>query len=326
MIINVFFIIVGFALLIKGADFLVEGASKIAKKFHIPEIVIGLTVVSIGTSMPELVVSLTSAASGHSDIALGNVIGSNITNMFLILGTCAVIKPLLFKRETRLIENPLTLIVTIIFFVFAISGHGDLMITRPEGIALLVLCVGFIIYNIVMAKKGEKFDLEEGEEIPDDAEENKKIHIFKNILYVIIGIVGLKFGGDLVVEYAVAIAESLHISEKIISLTIIAISTSLPELITSITATAKGETDMAIGNIIGSQIFNILLIIGVSSVMSPIAYSLEYNKDMIFLIIGTVILGLFPFIGEKNKMTRINGSIFVVAYIAYMTSIVIGNM
>ncbi len=324
MVIDIIFIIIGFALLIKGADFLVDGASSIAKRFHIPEIVIGLTIVSVGTSMPELVVSLTSALDGHADIALGNVIGSNMANMFLILGTCAVIKPLIFKRETRLIENPITIFVTILLFSFCLFGNDLHTITRTEGIILFICCIGFIIYNIVMARKGEEFDREDGI-VEVENTNTKSLKIFKSIIYIVIGILGLKFGGDFVVNSAVNIATALNISEKIISLTIIAFSTSLPELITSITATRKGDVDMAIGNIIGSQIFNIVLILGISSIINPISYSLEYNGDMILLIIGTITLGLFPYIGKKNEMTKINGSIFVVTYIAYMFNIVLRN-
>ena len=327
MVINIILIIIGFILLIKGADLLVDGGSFIAKKFHIPELVIGLTIVSIGTSMPELVVSLTSALDGHSDIALGNVIGSNLTNMLLILGLCAVIHPLVFKKETRLIENPLTLIITIIFFAFCLLGVQTNTITQIEGIILLLLCVGFIIYNIIMAKRGEDFDKEEGmEEAPEPKLKGKKRKILKAILFIIFGIIALKFGGDFVVNNAVAIAKVLGISEKVISLTIIAFSTSLPELITSITATRKGDVDMAIGNVIGSNIFNIVLIIGSSAVIHPISYSMGYNKDMILLIAGTIMLGLYPFIGKKNTMTRINGAIFVTIYALYMMNTVLINV
>ena len=163
MLLNIILIIIGFVLLIKGADFLVDGASEIAKKFHIPEIVIGLTIVAIGTSMPELVVSVTSALEGHSDLAIGNVVGSNIANMFCILGICAIIKPLIFKKETRLFEIPFTVFTTILLFFLCINGTDEElnMITRAEGLILLVFCVLFIIYNLIMAKKGEEFDKED---------------------------------------------------------------------------------------------------------------------------------------------------------------------
>ncbi len=318
---NILLITIGFILLVKGADYLVDGASSIAKRFHIPEIIIGLTIVAVGTSMPELVVSVTSALQGHSDIAVGNIIGSNIANMFLILGVCSIIKPLEFKKQSRLIENPLTLCLTILLFFLCNNGGSENahLITKNEGILLLGLCVLYIVYNIIMAKKGEQFDLEAGEKIPENAETSG---ILKSIFNVIIGIIGLKFGGDFVVDGCVAIATAFGISEELISLTIVAVSTSLPELITSITATRKGETDMAIGNILGSQIFNILLIIGTSAFLCPINYATSYNKYMIVLIMGTAMLSLFPFVGEKNKMTRGNGIPFVFIYALYIVSLV----
>lgn len=323
MLLNIIFIIIGFVLLIKGADFLVDGASEIAKKFHIPEIVIGLTIVAIGTSMPELVVSVTSALEGHSDLAIGNVIGSNIANMFLILGVCSIIKPLIFKKETRLFEIPFTIFSTIMLFFLCINGSGEQInrITREEGIILLAFCILFIIYNLIMAKKGEEFDQEENI-LELRTEENKKTPLWESLFGIIVGIIGLKLGGDLVVENSVEIAKILGISEKLISLTIVAFSTSLPELITSIAATRKGETDMAIGNILGSQIFNILLIIGVSAALTPINYSKSYDSNIILLIVGSIMLGLFPFIGKKNEMTRSNGIVFVLTYAIYLVSIV----
>ena len=321
---DILIIIVGFILLVKGADFLVDGASNIAKRFHIPEIVIGLTIVAIGTSMPELVVSVTSALEGHSDIAIGNIIGSNIANMFLILGACSVIKPLEFKRQTRLIENPITVLVTILLFVFCNNGNTENsnIITQIEGIILLTGCLLYIIYNLIMARKGEQFD-NKGGEIKEESEIS--INILKSIIDVILGIIALKFGGDFVVDGCVNIAASFGVSEELISLTIIAVSTSLPELITSITATKKGETDMAIGNILGSQIFNILLILGTSAVLCPINYAVSYNKYMIVLIMGTIMLSLFPFVGEKNKMTRSNGIPFVFIYVLYIVSLVVNR-
>ncbi len=318
---SILLITIGFILLVKGADYLVDGASSIAKRFHIPEIIIGLTIVAVGTSMPELVVSVTSALQGHSDIAVGNIIGSNIANMFLILGVCSIIKPLEFKKQSRLIENPLTLCLTILLFFLCNNGGTENahLITKNEGILLLGLCILYIVYNIIMAKKGEQFDLEAGEKIPENTE---TAGILKSIFNVIIGIIGLKFGGDFVVDGCVAIATAFGISEELISLTIVAVSTSLPELITSITATRKGETDMAIGNILGSQIFNILLIIGTSAFLCPINYATSYNKYMIVLIMGTAMLSLFPFVGEKNKMTRGNGIPFVFIYALYIVSLV----
>lgn len=323
MLLNIIIIIIGFVLLIKGADFLVDGASEIAKRFHIPEIVIGLTIVAIGTSMPELVVSVTSALEGHSDLAIGNVVGSNIANMFLILGVCSIIRPLVFKKETRLFEIPFTVFATILLFFLCINGSGEQIntITREEGIILLVFCILFIIYNLIMAKKGEEFDKED-RILEIRTEENKQVPLWESLFGIVIGIIGLKLGGDLVVNNAVEIAQILGISEKLISLTIVAFSTSLPELITSIAATRKGETDMAIGNILGSQLFNILLIIGVSATLTPINYSKSYDSNIILLTVGSIMLGLFPFVGKKNEMTRSNGIVFVLTYIVYLIGIV----
>ncbi len=218
MIIPILLILLGFAFLIKGADLLVEGSSNIAKKFHIPEIIIGLTIVSMGTSMPELFVSITSAIEGHSDMAMGNVIGSNVCNLLLILGLSTVIMPVKFKRETRLIEIPLCLAFTLIFLVLC---NIEANVTIAEGIVLVVLFAMFIAYTIVMAKKGEKFESKGKEEISETDTSN--ISIVKNLIYVILGIVGLKFGGDFTVDNAVIIAREWGISEQIISLTILAV-------------------------------------------------------------------------------------------------------
>ncbi len=314
MIISVILIILGFILLIKGAEYLVDGSSNIAKKFHIPEIIIGLTIVSIGTSMPELFVSVTSALEGHSDMAIGNVIGSNVCNLLLILGLSSTIKSVKFQRETRLIEIPMCLAITIIFMIFCNTGTG---ISRPESIALLVLFGIFIEYTIFMGIRGEKFDSKDGVE-EEEFEERKNTSILKNIIFVILGIIGLKFGGDLTVDNAVIVAQYFNLSEQIISLTILAIGTSLPELVTSVTAAIKGNSDIAIGNIIGSNIFNMLLIIGVSSVIKPITYNVGYNIDLVILVIATIVLSLFPVIPPKNEMSRFNGIIYLIMYAIYM--------
>lgn len=311
MVIAMVLILVGFVLLIKGADFLVEGASNVAKKFHIPEIIIGLTIISIGTSMPELFVSITSALEGHADMAIGNVLGSNICNLFLILGLSSIIQAITIKRETRLIEIPICLIISIFFMAICNRGND---ISRIEGISFILLFALFILYTIVMAFKGKQFDGEE-EQIE---QEEKKGSVLKDAIAIVLGILALKIGGDLTVNQAVKVAEMFHLSEKIISVTILAIGTSLPELVTSVSAAIKGKSDIAIGNILGSCIFNMLLIIGVSAVINPIEYNVSYNKDVIILIIGTFILSLFPFIPPKNKMSRANGVIYILMYLAYM--------
>ena len=310
MFLSVILIIIGFVLLIVGADVLVDGSNGIAKKFHIPEIIIGLTIVSIGTSMPELFVSITSALDGYSDMAIGNIIGSNLCNLLLILGLSATIKPVLFQKETRLYEIPMCLLVTIVLMYFCNSQGG---ISRLEAVILLVLFCAFIGYTIYMGRKESK------KEIVEIQTEEKKNSILKNIVFVLLGIFSLKFGGDLVVDNAVNVARYFNWSEKLISLTILAIGTSLPELVTSVTAAVKGNSDIAIGNIIGSNIFNILLIIGVSAFITPITYNFSYNFDFSVLILSSIILAIFPFIPPKDKMSRFNGIIYLIIYIVYLT-------
>ena len=315
MITWILLIVLGFILLIKGADLLVDGASNIAKKFHIPEIIIGLTIVSIGTSLPELFVSITSAIDGYPDMAIGNVIGSNISNLLLILGLAAIIKAVSFKKETRLIEIPICLVISVVFMMLANLGQD---ITRIDAGVLLVLFIAFIIYTIIMAVKGKEFEEEKNVE-----ETNEKANeaTIKNIIYIILGIVLLKIGGDLTVDNAVNVAKFFNLSEKLIAVTILAVGTSLPELVTSVSAAIKGKSDIAIGNILGSNIFNMLLIIGVSALIKPIIYNVSYNLDMIFVILATLVLALFPIIPPKNKMTRGNGIVYVFLYIVYLVTI-----
>lgn len=310
MIINVLLIIVGFILLIKGADFLVDGASNAAKKFRIPEIVIGLTIVSIGTSMPELFVSITSALEGYPDMSIGNAVGSNIANLLLILGLTAAITPIPFKKATIKYEIPICLGATILLFVLA---NSDKTITRMESIILLVSFALFIAYTMVLAKK------EKGK--------NKKVKstttVVTDIFFMILGIAGLKFGGDLTVDNAVEVAKTLGLSEKIISVTILAVGTSLPELVTSMSAAKKGESDLAIGNIIGSNIFNILLIIGVAAFIKPISYNVSYNHDLIILFASVILLLIFSYTKPKGKMSRSNGMLYFIGYLLYLAMLFI---
>lgn len=311
MIENIILLVIGFFLLVKGADFLVSGASSVAKKFHIPSLVIGLTIVAVGTSMPELVVSTFSALEGHSDISMGNVVGSNMVNLLFILGLCAAIKPLEFKKQTKFIENFIAIFATIILFVFSYNN----VVSRVEGTILIACCLAFIAYNIFMAIKHKGEENEESEEI-------KVMPVWKSCIYIVLGIVALKFGGDFVVEGASAVATMMGISERIIGLTIVAFSTSLPELITSVTATRRGEVDLGIGNVLGSQIFNIFLIIGLSAIITPITYETSYNFDLTLLLISSILFAIFPFVGEKDKMTRTEGIVFMVIYIYYLIHLV----
>lgn len=313
MLVSVLLIIFGFILLIKGADFLVDGASNLAKKCNIPDIIIGLTIVSIGTSMPELFVSSTSAINGSSDMAIGNIIGSNLCNLLMILGISALIKPVKFQKETRLIEIPICLIVTIIFAIFC-NTSGT--ITRIEALILIFLFALFIIYTIIVGKNGKTLDLENV--FIEIQSGDNQISLKESIILIISGIIGLKIGGDLTVENATKLAEMFNVSEKIIGLTILAIGTSLPELVTSVTAAIKGNSDIAIGNIIGSNIFNILFIIGVSAIISPLTYNFTYNIQTGILILSTIILLIFPLIPPKNEMSRFNGLIYLAIYVIYM--------
>ena len=339
MLLELILVGLGIALLMKGADFLVDGSSRIAKKFNIPEIVIGLTIVAIGTSLPELVISIDSAMKGLSDISMGNVVGSNFANLFFIISLCAVIKPITIKRETKLIENPLTILCTALLYFISMN---DGVISRYEGIALLVMTLLYILYNVVMSKVGNKFDEEDEKTIKRQKKKQQKNSKFTkksilvklqenhpliySIVQILLGIICLKFGGDLVVDNAILIAETLGLSEKLISLTIVAFGTSLPELITCVSATKKGETDLAVGNIIGSQVFNILLIIGSAAAITPIQGVRGYKDEMMILLIGTIIFAMLPFIGQKNKVGRTSGIAFVSFYLIYMCSLVYENL
>ena len=314
MFIQIILIIVVFILLIKGADIFVEGSSQIAKKLHISEIIIGLTIVSIGTSMPELFVSITSAMEGYSDMSVGNIIGSNICNLLLILGLSSIIRPVTFKKQTKLLENPMSIIFSIIFFVIC-NINDD--INRTEGIFLIILFVLFLIYTITIALRSQR------NKTILKLEETKKISFIKNVMLIILGITILKLGGDFVVYNAKMVAITLKVSEKVIGLTIVAIGTSLPELVTSITAAIKEDSDIAIGNIVGSNIFNMLLIIGVAALITPIKYNVTYNLQMVVLFIAMILMLIYPFIKPKNQLTRWKGLIFVLLYIAYMIELII---
>lgn len=312
MLLNIGLIIIGFVLLIKGADLLVDGSSNIAKRFHIPEIIIGLTIVSIGTSMPELFVSITSALNNSADMAIGNVVGSNVCNLLLILGLSSIIKPVLFQKQTKKIEIPMCLAFTLLFLTLCNIGKN---ITRLDAILLISGFLIFILYTIFSGIKSVQNQAKDEKKVDN---KYKKGFMIKSLLYVVIGIVALKYGGDFVVDGAVYIANKFNVSEIIISVTILAIGTSLPELVTSVTAAIKGNSDIAIGNILGSNIFNMLLIIGVSGLIQPITYNPIYNIHMAILIFGTCLLVIFPFIPPKNVMSRANGIIYVLLYAIYM--------
>lgn len=319
MYIYILFIIIGFILLIKGADLLVEGASTIAKKFNIPEIIIGLTIVAIGTSLPELIVSLTSALKNHSDIAIGNVVGSNISNLFCILGICAIIRPLKFEDKTIRLEIPFVIFLTSLLYILGNNGN-EKIISKMEGVILFTFFILFVFYNIIIVKKNRKnYKIIESEIKENDFS-------VKSFFKIILGIIALKIGGDFVVENVSNIATLLNVSEKLISLTIVAMSTSMPELITSAIAVLNNQIDMAIGNIIGSNIFNIVLIMGLTAMINPINYSISYNKEIIIFLIGMLVLAVIPFISKRKKISRLGGVGYICVYISYISNLIYINL
>ena len=321
MLINILLIIVGMALLIKGGDFLVDGASSLARRYNLSELAIGLTIVAFGTSAPELVVSLTAAINSHSEIALGNVIGSNNFNLYFILGVTGLLAPIAVQKNTVRIEIPFSMMAAIILFVlgnFAFSAIKEKTITRIDGIILLLFFVLFLFYVYKNMKKTMPTEA-------DNELSGKTFSLVKSIIFIIIGLIFLILGGRVVVDSAVELALALNISEKVIGLTIVAVGTSLPELVTSITAVAKKKDDIAIGNIIGSNIFNIFLILGAAAVINPIEYSPVFNKDIYILIAGTLLLLLAMVTGKKRKLDRWEAAILLSLYIGYVIYLIIQN-
>ncbi len=322
------FLIIGFFLLIKGADIFVNGASNISKKLGIPSVIVGLTIVSLGTSAPELAVSIISSIKGSNELAVGNVLGSNLFNTLMVLGVTTIIMPLTIKNSEVKRDFAINMIVTILFLILTftkILGGKDNYISRGDGIILLIGCISYIVYLILSVKTGKVESIELQEELA--VESTAEINIIKSIANLIIGALGIVIGGQCVVNSATTIATSLGMSEKLVGLTIVAMGTSLPELVTSVVAALKGEEDIALGNILGSNIFNILLIIGVSSAISPIAVSSNLIFDFVFLIIVTLIIGIMIFTSksEEKRFGRKEGVILVSFYVIYMIYIIIRN-
>ena len=300
-------LIVGFVLLIKGADFFVDGSSSIAKKLKVPDIIIGLTVVAMGTSMPELVVSATSALGGSSDIAIGNVVGSNTLNVLVILGLSAVILPLsvdssMFKRDIPVLL--LTAAVVPVIALLSKNSDGDYMIGRVGGIVLIVLFVGYILLTIKAALDYRKANADAADE-----DEIKERSWLKSILFTVGGAAVIIVGGDLSVDGAVAIAKQLGISEAVIGLTIVALGTSLPELVTSVVAARKGNSDIALGNIVGSNIFNALLILGTTAIIKPIPVPFTSIIDLFILLGVSIYLSITARTGKR--LTRLEGASYL---------------
>ena len=322
------FLIIGFFLLIKGADIFVSGASNISKKLGIPSVIVGLTIVSLGTSAPELAVSVISSIEGSNEIAVGNVLGSNLFNTLMVLGVTTIIMALTIKKSDIKRDFSINILVTILLLILTFTtlpGGEDNYISRLDGIILLIGCISYIIYLILSVKVGKTTSENIHEELA--LESTNEVNIFKSILKLIIGVAGIIIGGQLVVDSATFIATSLGMSEKLVGLTIVAVGTSLPELVTSVVAAVKGEEDIALGNILGSNIFNILLIIGLSSAISPIAVSHNLIFDFVFLIVVTLIIGIMIFINksEEKRFGKKEGIILVVFYAIYMIYIIIRN-
>ncbi|WP_026839724.1 calcium/sodium antiporter [Gillisia sp. JM1] len=308
MVISLVLIVVGFAGLIFGANWLVDGASGLAKKYNIPDLVIGLTIVAFGTSAPELVVNSVASLDGLSDIVLANVIGSNNFNLFIILGIAGLVYPITVQSSTAWREIPISLIITVVLFGLAndffINQNSE--ISRLDGIILLISFISFLYY-IFKQMKTEKTEV-----VPYIQKSNIKIWSL-----ILIGFIGLIIGGKLVVDNSIGIATDFGISQKIIGLTIIAAGTSLPELITSIVAALKKNSDIAIGNVVGSNIFNILLILSISSLINPIKYNQIFNQDFAILIGGTVFLIIAMFTGKRKKLDRWEALILLAFYLIY---------
>ncbi|MDD3049922.1 MAG: calcium/sodium antiporter [Candidatus Cloacimonetes bacterium] len=311
--INLILLILGFVPLMYGANILVDSASSLAKRFNIPNIVIGLTIVAFGTSAPELIVNVFASLSDNSSIILGNVIGSNIINIFLILGISSIIYPLTVKSNTTWIEIPLCLMSAFCVLIIAndniIANAGISIIDRIDGIILLMFFLVFAVYNFQLMKSGNYED-----EIP-----TKDYTVTKAVILVIVGIALLVIGGKIIVSYAVNFAKFIGLSDRIIALTIVSLGTSLPELTTSAVAAKKKNVDIAIGNIVGSNIFNVFLILGISAVISPIRPPMMSNLDLIMNVISSVLLFLFIFTGKGRKLERWEGIIFLVVYVFYLT-------
>lgn len=313
MAIQLLFLVLGFVMLVKGADLFVDGASGIATKFGIPQIVIGLTIVAMGTSAPEAAVSITAAFAGNADITIGNIVGSNILNILIILGISALVYPLAIQKSTLIIDIPVVLLATVILFLLGF----DSKISRIDGIIMLVVFAAYLSYLFISAKKEASLQKAEN----TDAEENaaKEISLLKASIFTVIGLVLIVGGSKFVVDSATAIAKALGLSQRFIGLTIVALGTSLPELFTSVTAALKKNSDIAIGNIVGSNIFNILFIVGLSGLIIPVPFATDFRFDTIISGVAAILLLLFCL--PKKKLPRFAGVIMLICYALYFMKI-----
>ena len=307
-------LVVGFVFLIKGADFFVEGASAVAKKLKVPALVIGMTIVAMGTSLPELSVSVTASMAGSNQLAIGNVLGSNIFNLMVVLGSCALFSVLEVAEDTIKKDFPFSVGCAIALMVMGLIGN---QVGHIDGALLLVAFVVFLLSMLRAAKKSRnQADLEEEAE-----SEIVDIPVWRCIIYIIGGAVAIKFGGDWVVDSCTTLALKFGMSETLVGLTIVALGTSLPELVTSIVAARKNELDMAIGNVVGSNIFNILLILGTAGAISPMSYMTVNAIDTIILVAFSVIIWLMCVV--KKNLGKLQGAIMLLLYFGYLAYIII---
>lgn len=315
MFLTIVFLVAGFILLIKGADLLVDGSSSVAKRFGISDLIIGLTVVAFGTSAPELVVNIVSAVQGNSEIAIGNILGSNIANILLILGVTSIIVPIAVQRSTTWREIPFALLAVLMLGVMAndvlIDGLQSSFISKSDGMVMLGFFAVFMYYIFGSAKKNVQ-------EYGDEEINTKQYGVIKSLFLIVGGLIGLVLGGKWVVDSAITLATILGMSEAVIGLTVVAIGTSLPELATSVVAATKGKADIAIGNVVGSNIFNIFWILGVTSLIAPLPFSASSNIDIIATIVATVLLFAWMFIGKRHRLDRWQGVVFVILYAVYV--------
>ena len=319
---EIFMLAVGFVLLIKGADWFVEGASSIAERFGIPQLVIGLTIVAMGTSAPEAAVSIASAFKGTADIAVGNVLGSNILNILIILGITAVITKVPVQKSTVKYEIPFVLFISILMGVLGFFGNS---LSRLDGIILWVFFIAYFIYLVKMAKADQAAGLATDgltvDTIVPQAENTDRANsLAKSIVATVVGVAVIILGSDVAVDSATVIAETLGMSERFIGLTVVALGTSLPELVTSITAALKGKTDIAIGNIVGSNIFNILFVLGTAALVIPLDYASSFMFDTVVASLAVVML--FVSVLRKKMLGRAAGIIMLIAYAAYFCYII----
>lgn len=301
-------LVVGFTMLVKGADWFVEGTAGIAKKFGIPELVVGLTIVAMGTSAPEAAVSVTAALKGNADITIGNIVGSNILNVLIILGLTGVITSVAIQKSTLLYEIPYMLLITVVLIVMGMTGNE---ISRVEGILLWVLFILYLLYLFMMAKNG----------MNKEKEQEETRSIVKLLLFAVIGGVIVVWGSDITVDSAIAIAQEVGLSERFIGLTIVALGTSLPELVTSVTAARKGNADIAIGNIVGSNLFNILFVVGTSALIIPVVFEASFLIDSVVAVLAGVILWVSVF--RTKKLTRPWGIVMLGTYAAYLVYLMV---